>query len=147
MASRYDTAIPGLNALLRDLKALPKEYQAELRDASQQIAERHMVPAWQHAARNAGPWGPAIAGSVRATRDRIPKVVIGSNRRSLTGGASPTMVRFPSAFGRVRQSIPKAFSRTEWMNSVHPAYIGPALGEWGAAVSRVCADFNNGRDY
>jgi hypothetical protein len=145
VASRYDTAIPGLNRLLRDLRALPKEYQAELRTASQQIADRYMVPAWKEAAQGAGPWGERIAGSVRSRRDRVPVVVIGSNRRTLEGGASPTMVRFPSNAGRVRNSIPPAFTRTGWMSSVQPAYIGPALREWGQAVSEVCADFNNGR--
>ena len=144
MAARYDTAIPGLNRLLRDLRDLPKEYQAELRTASQQIADRHMVPAWKAAARNAGPWGDKIADSVRSRRDRIPVVVIGSNRKRFTGGASPTMVRYPSAFGQVRDSIPAAFTRTEWMDKVQPAYIGPALREWGEAVSEVCRDFNTG---
>ena len=144
MAARYDTAIPGLNRLLRDLRKLPKESQAELRDASRDIADRHMVPAWREAAMGAGPWGSAIAGSVRARRDRVPTVVIGSNRRTLSGGGSPTMMRFPSAFGQVRAAIPPAFTRTEWMSKVKPAYIGPAMGEWGAAVSRVCRDFNTG---
>lgn len=144
MASRFDTAVPGLNRLLRDLRKLPKESQAELRDASRDIADRHMVPAWREAAMGAGPWGPAIAGSVRARRDRVPTVVIGSNRRTLSGGGAPTMVRFPSAFGQVRPTIPAAFTRTEWMSKVKPAYIGPAMGEWSAAVSRVCRDFNNG---
>lgn len=145
MARRYETAVPGLNRLLRDLRALPKEAQAELRTASQDIADRHMVPAWRAAALKAGPWGERIAGSVRSRRDRVPVVVIGSNRRTLTGGASPTMVRYPSAFGQVRASIPAAFTRTEWMSHVQPAYIGGALREWSAAVSGVCRDFNNGR--
>lgn len=148
MAARYDTAIPGLNRLLRDMRALPKEAQAGLRDASQDIAARHMVPAWQTAARNhAGPWGERIAASVRARRDRVPTVVIGSNRRNLSGGASATMVRYPSAFGqtgRGGQAVPAAFTRTEWMDKVQPAYIGPALREWGDAVSDVCRDFNSG---
>ena len=149
MAARYDTAVPGLNRLLRDLRGLPKEAQAELRDASQKIAERHMVPAWKAAAQGAGPWADAIAGSVRARRDRVPLVVIGSNRRSLSGGASPTMVRYPSNRGEDSRAgrtgnLPKAFTRTDWMDRVQPAYIGPAMREWGDAVSDVCRDFNHG---
>jgi hypothetical protein len=138
--------IPGLNGLLRDIGKLPKAAQAELRDASQDIATRHMVPAWQRAARNAGPWGDKIAASVRARRDRVPAVVIGGGRKAFTGGATPTMVRYPSAAGRVRKSIPAAFTRTDWMRSVRPAYIGPSVTEWSRAVSDVCRDFNNGRD-
>jgi hypothetical protein len=139
--------IPGLNGLLRDLRKLPKDAQGELRDASVDIANRHMVPAWRSAALRAGPWGRKIAESVRARRDRVPAVVIGGGRKAFSGGATPTMVRYPSAAGRVRQSIPAAFTRTGWMRTVRPAYIGQAVQEWGEAVGRVCRDFNDGRDY
>lgn len=145
MAKTVEAYIPGLNRLLRDLRALPKEAQAELRDASQDIATRLMVPAWRAAAMQAGPWGPKIADSVRAKRDRIPAVNIGGNRRgAFSGGASPTMVRYPSHAGRVRSAIPEAFTRTGWIKAAKPAYIGPAMQEWGDAVSRVCRDWNRG---
>jgi hypothetical protein len=144
---RIDGAyIPGLNGLLRDLGKLPKDATAELRNASVDIAIRHMVPAWREAALRAGPWGPKIAATVRARRDRVPSVVIGGGRKAFSGGATPTMVRFPSDAGRIRPSIPPAFQRTGWIESVHQAYIGPAIAEWGAAVNRLCADFNRGPD-
>lgn len=139
--------IPGLNGLLRDLRKLPKDAQGELRSASVDIATRHMVPAWRAAALQAGPWGRKIAESVRARRDRVPAVIIGGGRKAFSGGATPTMVRYPSAAGRVRRSIPAAFTRTDWMRTVRPAYIGQAVQEWSRAVSDVCRDFNNGRDH
>ena len=139
--------IPGLNGLLRDLRKLPKDAQGELRSASVVIANRHMVPAWRAAALRAGPWGHVIAESVRARRDRVPAVIIGGGRKKFSGGATATMVRYPSARGRVRPSIPAAFTRTDWMRSVRPAYIGQAVQEWGDAVGRVCRDFNHGRDH
>lgn len=152
MAKTVEAYVPGLNRLLRDLRALPKEAQAELRDASQQIADRHMVPAWRAAAMRAGPWGPKIAASVRSKRDRIPAVMIGGNRRgTFSGGASPTMVRAGTDLGLgargARQSgWPRAFdTRREWTRTARPAYIGQALAEWGEAVSGVCRDFNNGK--
>lgn len=144
MAKTVEAYVPGLNRLLRDLRSLPKEAQAELRDASQDIATRLMVPAWRAAAMKAGPWGPGIAQTIKAKRDRIPAVTIGGNRKTYSGGASPTMVRFPSSAGRVRTAIPEVFRPTGWIRSAKPAYIGPAMGEWGQAVSRVCHDFNRG---
>jgi hypothetical protein len=145
---RLDEAyVPGLNGLLRELRNLPKEAQAELRDASQEIADKHMVPAWKEAALRAGPWGRAIAASVRSRRDRVPAVVIGGGRKVFSGGATATMVRFPSNAGQVRKSIPPAFTRTGWIESVERAYLPAALQEWGDAVSRLCRSFNNGRDY
>lgn len=138
--------IPGLNGLLRDLRNLPKEAQAELRDASQVIADKHMVPAWKEAALRAGPWGKRIAASVRSRRDRVPSVIIGGGRKVFSGGATATMVRFPSNAGQVRETIPPAFTRTGWIETVQRAYLPAALQEWGDAVSRLCRDFNNGKD-
>lgn len=145
MPQLVEARVVGLNSLLRDLRALPKEAQNELRSASSVIAERHMVPAWRAAALQAGPWGPKIAASVRVRRDRVPAVVIGGRRAVFSGGASVNQVRFPSHAGRVRESIPKAFKRTKWMKSVHRRYIGGAIREWGTAVDRIVRQFNNGR--
>lgn len=148
MAKTVEARIPGLNRLLRDLKALPKEYQDELREASKDIATRHMVPAWQAAAMDAGPWGAKIAATIKAKRDRIPAITIGAGRKNAySGGASVNMVRYPSHAGPVRDTIPKAFTRTGWMSRVKPLYIEAAVREWGNAVEKVCAEFNRGRDY
>lgn len=136
--------------MLRDLRRLPKEAQDELRTASKDIAERHMVPAYKSAAMKAGPWGPEIAATVRAKRDRIPAVSIGSNKRgAFSGGASPTMVRYPSHAGRKGKAgaagvLPPAFgSGTAWMRSMGK-YKGAALKEWLAAVDRIKRKFERG---
>jgi hypothetical protein len=146
-SNTYDSFIPGLNALLRDLRDLPKPAAAELRDASTVIANQYMVPAWQAAARNAGPWGDVLAGSVRAKRDRLPAISIGANRKAFSGGATANMVRYPSHAGRVRPSIPAAFTTTEWMASVKPAYINPAMEQWGKAVDSVVDKWNRGPNF
>lgn len=144
---QFDAYVPGLNALLRDLKGLDKEHQDELRKSSMAIATKYMVPAWTSAAAGAGPWADRIAGTVKAKRDRLPAVQIGANRKAFSGGASVNMVRYPSHAGRVRDSIPHAFVQTDWMKRVKPAYIGSAMSEWGSAVDRVVDDFNRGPDY
>jgi len=144
-ARAFDTYIEGLNELLRALNKLPKEANKELKAASKTISERHMVPAWKRAAFKAGPWGSKLAQSIRAKRDRVPAIVIGSTRKAFSGGASATMVRFPSSVGRIRGSIPPGFQRTGWLQAAHPAYIGPALEEWSDAVARTCRDFNRGQ--
>lgn len=146
----YDAYIPGLNALLRDLRALDKDAQNQLRDASVNIATRYMVPAWQDAARNyAGPWGDKIAASVKARRDRIPAVNIGAARPKYERGATPTMVRYITEGGYTRQNDGKragtaaAFAGTGWMAKAR-TYISPAMREWANAVENVVADFNRG---
>jgi hypothetical protein len=106
-----------------------------------------MVPAWQAAAMNAGPWGERIAATVRAKKDRIPAVSIGFDRKAFSGGATVNMVRFPSHGGRVRPEIPAAFTKTAWMSTVKPAYIEGAVKEWAAAIDKVCDEWGRGRDY
>lgn len=137
----FDTYVDGLNDILKGLRKFDKEATKELRVASRAIAEKHMVPAWRNAALNyAGSWGPTIAATVRTGSDRIPFVKIGANKKTLSGGASPTMVRYMSDKGnqgRAGASAPPAFGTgTDWMSHVK-AYQGPALQEWADAVDRV----------
>ena len=140
-----ETGVSGLNELLRDFRQLGKEAAKELRASSKTIAEQHMVPAWKNAALNyAGPWGSAIASSVRAGSDRVPKVMIGSNRKVTSGGASPTMLRYPSDKGDrgraakgARNRMPAAFeSGTDWISQTRD-YQPKALQEWAKAVDRI----------
>jgi hypothetical protein len=135
-AKQFDAYVEGLNDVLRGFRALPKEASAELRQASQKIAAEHMVPAWQNAALyNAGPWGQVIADSVKVRRDRVPAVQIGGNRKAFSGGATATMVRYPSSSGEGKESF-APFERTNWLDKVK-AYQPAALREWGAAVDRI----------
>ena len=136
MAKMFDTGIEGLNDVLKSLKALGPEANKELSASSKIIAEQHMVPAWRNAAiYGAGPWGEAIADSVRAGSDRLPKVMIGKSKKVLSGGASSTMVRYPSDSGDRKNSF-APFEKTDWIQRVK-AYQKPALEEWGRAVDRV----------
>lgn len=137
----FDTYVVGLNEVLRSFRALPKEASNELRTASQAVADKHMAPAWRNAAINyAGPWGQKIADSVKVKRDRVPAVNIGGARKKFSGGASPTMVRFPSDKGnqgRAGDATPSAFGTgSSWMANVKQ-YQGGAMEEWAQAVNRI----------
>lgn len=137
-AKSFDTYVEGLNELLRALNKLPKAAGQELRASSKTIADRYMVPAWKDAALNyAGPWGDEIAKSVKSGVDRIPVVRIGGNRKVFSGGASATMVRYPSNTGQRGASF-APFEKTDWIGKRAP-YQEKALEEWGKAVDRVIA--------
>jgi hypothetical protein len=146
----YESGVSGLNELLRDFRKLGKEAARELRASSKTIAEQHMVPAWKSAAQQyAGPWGEDIANSVRAGSDRVPKVMIGSAKKVMTGGASATMVRYPSdkgdrgrAASGARNRMPAAFgSGTDWISQARD-YQPKALQEWAKAVDRIAFKWN-----
>ena len=141
----FDARIEGLNELLRDFRGLGKDASKELRASSKTIAEKYMVPAWKEAAlKGAGPWGPAIANSVRAGADRLPKIMIGKSARAVSGGASSTMVRYPSdkgdrgraARGATNRMPPAFGSGTDWISHTR-TYQPAALNEWGRAVDKV----------
>lgn len=127
--------IDGLNDVLRALRALPKEANDELRNASKDIANKYMAPAWRDAAMKAGPWGSKIAESVKVRRDRVPAVQIGGNGRVFSGGATATMVRYPSDTGEKRNSW-APFTRTNWIARTRN-YQEPALREWARAVDDI----------
>ncbi|MFZ9967654.1 MAG: hypothetical protein ACO3IN_11745 [Steroidobacteraceae bacterium] len=139
-AKVFDTYVEGLNDVLKAFRQLPKEASKELRQASKTIAERHMAPAWRDAALGAGPWGEQIAASVKAASDRVPAVKIGGNRKVFSGGATATMVRWPSSTGTARDSF-APFEATNWLQDVR-SYQGPALQEWGQAVDRIVAKWS-----
>lgn len=143
--SVYDAYVDGLNDVMRALRKFPKEASADLRTASVLIADRHMVPAWRDAASNyAGPWGDAIAASVRAKRDRVPSVSIGSAKRVFSGGASATMVRAPAnrgTRGRAGQAAAAFGQGTDWIVQAK-GYVPAAMREWSQAVDRVCAKWS-----
>lgn len=142
--AKFDLRVDGLNDVLRAMRALPKEAQTELRESSNTIADRYMAPAWRNAALFAGPWGPAISDSVRVKKDRLPSVQIGGNRAVFSGGASATMVRYPSDKGNrgragksVRNAVAAFGSGTDWMDLVRGTYQVQAFREWAQAVDRI----------
>ena len=146
MARVTETYVVGLNEVLRAFRQLPKEASAELRQASRQIADRHMAPAWRNAAMYyAGPWGEEIAASVRVSRDRVPAVAIGYQKKVFSGGASSIMVRYPSDKGRSGRSgerVPAAFGDgSDWLSKVK-AYQPAAIREWASAVDGVVRKWN-----
>jgi hypothetical protein len=130
-----DTYVDGLNDVLRAFKKLPKEASQELRKASMNVAERHMAPAWRDAAFFAGPWYKVLADSVKVRRDRVPAVTIGNMKKTLSGGGTPTMVRYPSSSGEGGKSW-APFEQTDWIKATRN-YKPAAIREWGAAVDAI----------
>lgn len=139
----FETYVDGLDDILRAFRNLPKEASAELRQASQIVADKHMAPAWREAAINyAGPWGQKIAESVKVKKDRVPAVNIGGQRKKFSNGASPTMVRYLTDKGDrgragSQKRAPEAFGQgRDWISQVRQ-YQGGAMEEWAKAVDRI----------
>lgn len=141
MAKQFVAGVEGLNSLLRDFNKLGKVANAEMKDASRVIAERHMVPAYKREARKVPHWGEDLAGSVRSRNDRIPSVSIGFAKRAYSNGASTNMVRYPTDSGRGKGSRDltgvNPFTVNDWLGDASASYQRPALQEWTRAVDRI----------
>jgi len=143
MAKEFDTYIVGLNELLRDFSKLGKDASKELRQASKVIAEKHMVTAFKASAIQSGPWGEALASGIRAGADRVPKVMIGAQKKATRSGtASSNMLRYPVDTGDPGDST-APFTRTTWLFRAR-TYQKPALEEWAKAVNGLVTKWNVG---
>ena len=142
---------------LRALGRLPRLLNRELRVESKRIAEDVMVPAWKAAAESAGaPWGPLVAGSIRARSDRVPAVIIGKRSPRLAHGVDPIMARYPSSTGApsggtfdysdARGSITlDVFPASGWLDATGAHVYGDeAKRRWGEALEAVLARWNAG---
>ncbi|MGC4106047.1 MAG: hypothetical protein QM753_06790 [Thermomicrobiales bacterium] len=99
MAVRMDVEIDGLAEMRARIRALPRTAQVELRDAAQAIADDEVVRI-RRAAAGSSAQSARLAGFIRATRDRMPAISAGGNRRGgFSGGATAGQVFFGAEFG------------------------------------------------
>lgn len=145
-------------AVLRQLKGISKEMNVEMRQEAIHIAETIIKPAVQGAIlRQASNYGPKLAQSVRATRDRIPKVRIGDNKKkspsAFSGGAATNMIRYGTIQGPYTYasgSGNRSDNVATWAAGVTPgwtetasnAYMEPAFRAWENAVESVIVKWN-----
>jgi hypothetical protein len=145
-------------SILRSLKSLPKGASEDLRQTAIQIADSIMVPDIKSAISNhAGSYATKLNQAVKAGRDRIPKVTIGSKKITFSGGASTNFIRFGTIKG-VYQSQPSAASTGRaqlWAQGVSPgwtdaaanSYTEPTFLAWEKGVENVIDKWNRGVDY
>jgi hypothetical protein len=140
VAKQVELRIDGLGALLKDFRGLPKEATKELRKASVDIANRHMVPSWKAAALTAGNWGPKLAESIRARSDRLPALNVGKDRAPTRAAPRRTWCAIPAFMGTRNDWAPFG-DGTGWMAKRRP-YQAQAIREWGQSVDRIVTKWN-----
>jgi hypothetical protein len=145
-------------SILGSLKALPKSASDDLRQTAIQISDAIMVPSIKSAiSQHAGSYAPKLNQSVKAGRDRIPKVTVGSKSITFSGGASTNFIRFGTIKG-VYLSQPSFASNGKyqtWAQGVRPGwtdtasnnYTEPAFLAWEKGVEDITDKWNRGVDY
>jgi len=142
-------------ALLRALKGLPKEANNELRTMAKQIASDIVKPSVERAIRShAGPYADKLIKDIRVSRDRVPKVAIGSRRKRFSGGASGIQIRYGTIVGPYRTGGrgQRADKIQTWAENVRPGwpdiaardYTPKAFDAWDTAVESIVTKWNRG---
>lgn len=91
--------VEGLRELQARVRRLPKVAQAELREASQAIADME-APRLRGAASASSRQAGAIASSIRVRRDRFPAIAAGGRGRTgVSGGATAGQLFYGAEFG------------------------------------------------
>lgn len=91
--------VEGLRPFLRRLNQLPKTAQKEIREVAQMVAADE-VNRIVSAGEASDAQSRAVAGFVRASRDRVPAISAGGSRRTgVTGGATAGQLFFGAEFG------------------------------------------------
>lgn len=97
--ARMGIEIDGLKPLLRRISKLPKLAQDEIREAAQAIADDE-AKRISSAGRSSDRQSAAVAGFVKARRDRVPYIVAGGSARTgVSGGATAGQLFFGAEFG------------------------------------------------
>lgn len=147
MAKRM--SISGVDGLNRALRQLPKEASVALRDESQAIAGDVAAKAKSRAMGVSKTYARHVAPTIRARRDRIPVIAIGSRARIRKGSARqtvgdllwgvefggrqrPTTMQFLPHLGTtgyalwptIRQELPDIMDR--WADALYDAAVSSA---------------------
>lgn len=140
--------VESLNATLR---AIPKEANATLRDASQSIAGEVAGDA-AAAARSQGGLAAIVAPTIRAARDRVPYIKMGGSKqlpkegngwkRKTRKGANQTIgdAMWGAEFGGQRRRTTQQFR--PWRGSSHGAgyFLWPAVRDNRAYIEKAYGD-------
>lgn len=134
--------IAGIRALLKALNKIPKDLQANVRDASQSIAG-DLVAGARNAART--PLQSMVAGGLVAKRDRVPVVKTSGMVRA---GVPTRHVFYGAEFGggrrpTTRQFLPHKGQTGYFLYPYARAHGDDFADRWADAVDKAFRDWDN----
>ena len=138
--------------ILKGLKGLPKEANAEIRKEAQIIADQVVIPRIQIAMDASMPisMSSRMKLSVRRKSDRLPAVKIGLKKKVFSGGASTIIMRYGTIVGVYTSKSgkevnwPKGIVRPGWTGRAADMYIEPAYKLWQIRVEEIVKKWNRG---
>lgn len=130
--------VDGLDEALRALRRMDKEGQAELRAEVQKMAGRHAEALAAVGRAHPDPRVRHVASTVRAKKDRLPTILVGSAKRApIRGRARAVDLVYGTEFG-AGQSSWWRFPRTQaWIFPTLSARHRQVVREWEDVVDRV----------
>lgn len=154
--------IAGLRETLRAFRELPNDASAELRKASQELAEKLVPKVRADLAAHGGPQGPLLATTVRSLKDRVPVIQAGGTTRLGRHGTPAYGMLFAAVFGMDTHSGWYAQSRYRsdldhqyrpWAGQNAYAFFpvveqnaAEIAAAWNHAADRIVEKFSSGPD-
>jgi hypothetical protein len=146
--------------ILYGLQNFPKVASREMRRRAEEIADQIMVPAIKSAiSAKAGNYAPKLSRSVRASHDRIPKVVVGQGPRGprFSGGAATWQIRYGTIVGGYvtqrggtrggRYQFWADSTQRKWTDDAADNYQQPTFNAWVDEANKIITAWNRGVDY
>ncbi len=147
-------------SILNSLQNFPKVANREMRRRAEEIATQIMVPSIQRAiSAKAGNYAPKLNRSVKASTDRIPKVVVGQGPRGprFSGGAATWQIRYGTIVGGYitsrggirggRYQFWADSTQRKWTDDAADNYQQPTYNAWVDEANKIITAWNRGRDY
>lgn len=139
--------IEGVEETLRAFRQLPKDANQELRDRSLKLARALADRSSSAAQSDPSPQAAALAGTIRARRDRVPVIVAGGSKRVGRRKVSAWKLLFGAEFGSNRFSqFGKSHQGRQgsWLFGVAEREASTIDREWNAAADEVAAKWSQG---
>jgi hypothetical protein len=121
-----------MNDLLRALSKMDKALSAEIRDASQDVANRFATSVMGRAGT---PLASAVAAGVKARRDRVPVVAMGTGK--LSSGTPISAVMYGAEFGGRGRPTTRQFQPHRGTAGY---FLYPTIREQGREAAEEWAD-------
>ncbi len=137
--------VRGLDEALRAIRRMDRDGQRELRAEVQEIAGDHAAAIESAGRRHHDPRVRHVATTVRAKKDRLPTILVGTAKRApIAGRAKATDLVYGTEFGAGGDSRWRFPARLvePWIFPTLSGRHRQLVADWSAAVERVAAKWS-----
>lgn len=140
--------VEGMRETLDALKALPKEANAAIRDASKELAQSLATKIKLAAGRDRSPQARLVASTLKVKRDRVPVIEVGGTKRIGRHRVEAHELLFGAEFGshRFKQFHKRHTGTTgSWFFPTVEREQAEIIAAWDQAADEIVTRFGGSR--